>query len=196
MELRLVIVETDPAAREVLRAALESEKLPVAWEVSGDAAAARKKNENAVVLWCGPKDRAPGDIRIRENDYFAKPMRLGALLDRVRFHAQAAHAGGMPDTIRFGDYVLDLASGEWSDPESGVKTRLTDKEKRVLMLLHAAQGKLVERQVLLDKVWGYADTLETHTLETHIYRLRRKIERDPARPEILLTDEAGYRLGL
>jgi DNA-binding response OmpR family regulator len=77
--------------------------------------------------------------------------------------------------------------------------RLTEKERDILLCLLAAKaqgegGGAVERRALLDRVWGYAETVETHTLETHIYRLRQKIEMDPASPQYLLTDGTGYRL--
>lgn len=71
--------------------------------------------------------------------------------------------------------------------------RLTDKEVQLLRLLSQTKG-LVTRSELLEKVWGYRDDLDTHTVETHIYRLRQKIERDPAEPKVLLTAEGGYKL--
>lgn len=64
----------------------------------------------------------------------------------------------------------------------------------MLRILHEHTDRSVSREVLLDRVWGYVDGVETHTLETHIYRLRQKIEDDPAMPRILLTTEAGYQL--
>jgi DNA-binding response OmpR family regulator len=76
----------------------------------------------------------------------------------------------------------------------GIVTRLTEKERDVLSVLLAARGAAVARDDLLDRVWGFVPGVETHTLETHIYRLRQKLETDPADPVILTTDGDGYRL--
>jgi DNA-binding response OmpR family regulator len=72
--------------------------------------------------------------------------------------------------------------------------RLTEKERDILLALLEASGQRVERRDMLEKVWGYASGVETHTLETHVYRLRQKMEIDPAKPVIVLTDGDGYRL--
>ena len=74
------------------------------------------------------------------------------------------------------------------------KIRLTEKETNILKFLYRAAGKPVPRQVLLNEVWGYNSAVTTHTLETHIYRLRQKIEPDPARPVHIVTVRGlGYK---
>ena len=80
------------------------------------------------------------------------------------------------------------------DKKTQQKLKLTDKERDILLTLIGAGGQPVTRQALLDEVWAYAPGVETHTLETHIYRLRQKIEADPADPRIVLTDDAGYKI--
>src|SRR5262249_62348713 len=75
------------------------------------------------------------------------------------------------------------------------KVRLTEKETSILKYLYRAGDRIVGRDALLNEVWGYNAGVTTHTLETHVYRLRQKIERDPARAEILVTEPGGYRLG-
>jgi DNA-binding response OmpR family regulator len=72
--------------------------------------------------------------------------------------------------------------------------RLTEKEAAILKYLYRAGPEVVGREVLLHEVWGYSEGITTHTLETHVYRLRQKIERDPSQAEILLTEAGGYRL--
>ena len=79
-------------------------------------------------------------------------------------------------------------------PARNRKLQLTDKEAAILRYLYRAGGKTVLRQVLLNEVWGYNSAMTTHTLETHIYRLRQKIELDPSKPQLLLTESGGYRL--
>ena len=77
---------------------------------------------------------------------------------------------------------------------SGKRLRLTEKEAAILKFLYRAGGKPVPRQILLNEVWGYNSAVTTHTLETHIYRLRQKIEPDPTNSRLLLTEGGGYRL--
>lgn len=102
-------------------------------------------------------------------------------------------SGAMPARLEIGGHTLDTRESLWTRKgESAI--RLTEKEVAILCFLKESAGSSVSRQALLDAVWAYADGVETHTLETHIYRLRQKIEADPSTPEILLTAEDGYRL--
>lgn len=115
----------------------------------------------------------------------AKPVRVGALVAALR---QALAQGAAP---RIGPWRFDEA-GRLLDDEAGRKIRLTDKEAAILAYLRR-DGGVVARDTLLIEVWGYSTAVATHTLETHIYRLRRKIER-PGEPPLLLTEAGGYRL--
>lgn len=119
------------------------------------------------------------------------PVRAGELIETVRRMVFAR--GGLPPRLEIAGHILDTRESLWSGKgESPV--RLTEKEVAILCCLKDSKGSSVSRQVLLDAVWAYADGVETHTLETHIYRLRQKIEADPSKPGILLTAEDGYRL--
>jgi DNA-binding response OmpR family regulator len=121
---------------------------------------------------------------------FARPLRVGALIERLfLLERQRQHVRD----IAVGVYVLDSAYGQLVRA-GGENIDLTDKECELLVCLHAAHGRGVSRAALLRDVWGYVDDLETHTLETHIYRLRQKIEDDPAKPVILVTRDDGYAL--
>lgn len=117
------------------------------------------------------------------------PFRMGVLLDRVR--AQAARRGEAD--IEVGPYMLSYAEGLLLR-EGESFARLTEKERAILVVLHEAGMAGLDRGALLEKIWGYGAAIETHTLETHIYRLRQKIEADPAAPALLLTEGNGYRL--
>ena len=119
-----------------------------------------------------------------------KPVRLGTLLARVEETLRAATADR---PCRLGRWLFD-ASARTLEAEDGGKVRLTDKEAAILDHLRRA-GRVVGRDELLAEVWGYSAAITTHTLETHIYRLRRKIEDDPAHATLLLTEVGGYRLG-
>jgi len=127
------------------------------------------------------------------NDYVAKPFRTGELLARVR--AQLRTFDNSEDAVfPIGPFKFRPAVRLMLEPARNRKIRLTDKETRILKHLYRAGGKAVDRRELLDQVWGYSSGVTTHTLETHIYRLRQKIEANPARARLLLTEFGGYRL--
>jgi DNA-binding response OmpR family regulator len=126
------------------------------------------------------------------NDYVAKPFKFAVLLARIRAHLRQ-HEQSDHATFRIGGYVFRPSSKLLIGDDSR-KVRLTEKETAILKYLYRAGPEVVEREVLLHEVWGYNEGVTTHTLETHVYRLRQKIERDPARAEILLTERGGYKL--
>jgi DNA-binding response OmpR family regulator len=127
------------------------------------------------------------------NDYIAKPFRLHELLARVR--AQLRVFDNSEDAVfTIGPYMFRPSAKLLLEPARNRKIRLTDKESNILKFLYRAAGRPVPRQVLLNEVWGYNSAVTTHTLETHIYRLRQKIEPDPANTRLLLTEGGGYRL--
>lgn len=134
----------------------------------------------------------------RAGVHMALPVRMGALGDRLLRMDKALAACAGPIELPFAGWVLDATHNLLckEDGSEGDAMRLTEKETAILKILHAASGEAVSREALLDQVWGYVDGVETHTLETHIYRLRQKIEVDPSAPEVLLTCEAGYQLVL
>ncbi|MBW8707812.1 MAG: response regulator transcription factor [Alphaproteobacteria bacterium] len=124
------------------------------------------------------------------SESLARPFRFSTLLQRL--HALNTHHAPVHDTaVRIGPYTFH-PSAKLLQAE-GRKVRLTEKETNILKFLHASAGT-VPRDILLHEVWGYGPAVATHTLETHIYRLRKKIEQDPAKAQILLTEGGGYRL--
>jgi len=126
------------------------------------------------------------------NDYVTKPFRFSVLLARVR--AQLRQHEQSEDAIfTIGPYSFRPATKTLVN-DDGYKVRLTEKETSILKYLYRAGEKVVTRDVLLHEVWGYNAGVTTHTLETHIYRLRQKIETDPSNAELLLTEMGGYKL--
>jgi DNA-binding response OmpR family regulator len=105
---------------------------------------------------------------------------------------QSEHSDDAVFTI--GPYTFRPSSKLLLDPSGRKKVRLTEKETAILKYLYRAGDQAIGRDTLLGEVWGYNAGVTTHTLETHVYRLRQKIERDPARAEILVTEPGGYRL--
>lgn len=126
------------------------------------------------------------------NDYVVKPFRFAVLLARVRAQLRQ-HEQSEDAVFAIGPYTFRPAAKTLVD-EGGSKVRLTEKETSILKYLYRSGEKVVTRDVLLHEVWGYNAGVTTHTLETHIYRLRQKIEKDPSNAELLLTETGGYKL--
>ena len=126
------------------------------------------------------------------NDYLTKPFRFNILLARIRAHMRS-HAQSEDAVFKIGPYSFRPSAKLLQGPNNA-KIRLTEKETSILKFLFRAGDKVVGRETLLHEVWGYNPAVTTHTLETHIYRLRQKIESDPAHARLLVTESGGYRL--
>jgi DNA-binding response OmpR family regulator len=126
------------------------------------------------------------------NDYVTKPFKFAVLLARVRAQLRQ-HEQSEDAVFAIGPYSFKPAS-KLLQNQDGSKVRLTEKETSILKYLYRAGEKVVTREILLAEVWGYNAGVTTHTLETHIYRLRQKIEKDPAKAELLVTEAGGYKL--
>jgi DNA-binding response OmpR family regulator len=126
------------------------------------------------------------------NDYVTKPFKFAVLLARIRAQLRQ-HEQSEDAVFTIGHYSFKPAAKMLID-EKGGKIRLTEKETSILKYLYRSGEKVVSRDVLLHEVWGYNAGVTTHTLETHIYRLRQKIEKDPSNAELLVTETGGYKL--
>jgi DNA-binding response OmpR family regulator len=126
------------------------------------------------------------------NDYVTKPFRFAVLLARIRAQLRQ-HEQSEDATFTVGPYMFKPGQ-KLLTLENGQKIRLTEKEAAIIRYLYRADQKVVTRDVLLEEVWGYNSGVTTHTLETHVYRLRQKIERDPSNAEILVTENGGYKI--
>ena len=148
-----------------------------------------------IIMLMGPGSDTSRDLDAGANDHLTKPFRLGVLVARLRaLIRQREKSGDAVFTI--GPYTFQPASKLLFNIAQNKKVRLTDKEGAILEYLYLAGDRVVGRDVLLDEVWGYNANVTTHTLETHVYRLRQKIELDPSRVKILVTEPGGYRLVL
>lgn len=127
------------------------------------------------------------------NDYVAKPFKLSVLLARMRAQLRQ-HEQTEDAAFVIGPYRFRPAAKLLLDEAKKKKIRLTEKEAAILKYLYRAGDKAVARETLLTEVWGYNPAVTTHTLETHVYRLRQKIEKDPAAARIVVTEPGGYRL--
>lgn len=126
------------------------------------------------------------------NDYVTKPFKLSVLFARVRAQLRS-HEHSEGAVFHLGDYEFRPSAKLLVDANQK-KIRLTEKETNILKYLYRAGEKSISREELLAEVWGYNASVTTHTLETHVYRLRQKIEPDPSNAKLLLTEAGGYRL--
>ncbi|AAL51248.1 MULTISPECIES: response regulator transcription factor [Brucella] len=126
------------------------------------------------------------------NDYVTKPFKFAVLLARVRAQLRQ-HEQSEDATFIVGPYTFKPGQKLLID-EKGSKIRLTEKEAAIIKYLYRAGDKVIGRDVLLEEVWGYNSGVTTHTLETHVYRLRQKIEKDPSNATLLVTESGGYKL--
>jgi DNA-binding response OmpR family regulator len=139
----------------------------------------------------GDEDTVQG-LEAGANDYVVKPYKFAVLLARIRAQLRS-HEHSEGAVFRLGAYEFRPANKVLVDAQQR-KIRLTEKETNILKYLYRAGEKPVSREELLAEVWGYNAGVTTHTLETHVYRLRQKIEADPANARLLLTEAGGYRL--
>ncbi len=149
-----------------------------------------------IVVLAGGRPRAKADRAIAaimtiDDKSIKTPIKAADLVQKIRQQLMAGAQG--PESLTIGGCTLDTRHGFWI-LASGESIRLTEKEVAILSFLKNAAPSIVSKQDLLEKVWSYAEGVETHTLETHIYRLRQKIEADPSNPQILLTQEDGYSI--
>jgi DNA-binding response OmpR family regulator len=207
MPTRILLAESDDVLRASLAEQLQQEGYDVVAACNGEeaAAAARETLSFAII---GLADGEQLGAQLREQglscplllltdgeapatpESLARPFRISALL--ARLHALNTHHAPADDAaVRIGPYTFHPSAKLLQ--ADGRKVRLTEKETNILKFLHASSGT-VPRDILLHEVWGYSPAVATHTLETHIYRLRKKIEQDPANAQILLTEGGGYRL--
>ncbi len=154
----------------------------------------REGLNSPVILLTGHADESDeiSGLEAGANDYVTKPFRFSVLLARIR---AALRQFDQSEDVVFsvGPYSFQPAA-KLLLTKDNKKIRLTDKESAILKYLYRAGDKIISRDELLKEVWGYNKQVTTHTLETHIYRLRQKIEQDPTNVRLLITQEGGYRL--
>ena len=132
-------------------------------------------------------------LKAGADDCIIKPFKFIMLLSRIRIHIWQ-HEGSGDSRFTVGPYIFYPSEKMLEVAKESKKIRLTDKETAILRFLLRAGDRVTSRDVLLDEVWGYNSNVTTHTLETHVYRLRQKIELRRANARILVTEPGGYRL--
>ena len=149
--------------------------------------------KNPIIMLITQSDASNVDnkLTIEANEHIIKPFKYPALLKSIEL--QLRQFGKSEDTQHnIGSYVFKPNSKVLENKNKSI--RLTEKENDILKFLYQNLKSIVSREILLHEVWGYNSKVTTHTLETHIYRLRQKIEIDPANACFLITETGGYRL--
>jgi DNA-binding response OmpR family regulator len=189
---QILIVDDDPELRDAL-----SEQLSLYEEFNAFAAEDGRKGVQAakagqidlVIMDVGLPDIDGHEaVRILRKNGFKAPIIMLTGHD-----TDSDTILGLDAVFTIGPYAFRPGSKLLLNPK-GSKVRLTEKESSILRYLYRAGQRPVSREKLLREVWGYNSEVTTHTLETHIYRLRQKIERDAAAPTLLLTEASGYKL--
>ena len=149
-------------------------------------------NSPIAMLTASEADRVLG-IDAGANDCIVKPFRIGVLLAWIRAELRLyEHSEDV--TLSIGPYTFKPSAKMLIEDATENEVRLTEKETSILDFLYHTGNQTVSRNTLLVEVWGYDSGVTTHTLETHVYRLRQKIELNPSDAEILVTEAGGYRL--
>lgn len=126
---------------------------------------------------------------------YCKPFCLSSFLGNINSTLNL-HENSKLGYIEYGCFILKPSSKELSTKDERSKIKLTEKEISIIRYLYQLNGKEVGKEELLKKVWGYSPDVSTHTLETHIYRLRKKIEKTFGKEEMIETVEGGYKLAM
>ena len=127
------------------------------------------------------------------NDYVTKPFRLGVLLARLRTHIRQ-HEMSEDASFSVGPYIFRPAIKVLQRNDGKKDVNLSEKENAILKQLYRAGDTVVTCEALYADIWDHSAALMTHTPQTHIYRLRQKIEENPSQPRILVSEHGGYRL--
>lgn len=144
----------------------------------------------------GREDDKVAALDAGADDYLTKPFGVNELLARMRValrHSQTASGGGAPPVLEFGEVKIDLVRREVF--RAGEELHLTPIEYRLLVLFAKNAGKVLTHRQILKEIWGPAYANQTHYVRVHMAELRKKVEADPARPKLLVTEPGvGYRL--
>jgi len=141
--------------------------------------------------YAGPVLVLGGEAESPDDEPVARPVRLGTLLARLDAHAADLEGA---DRYLLGIYEFSPADRALRHRDDGGTIRLTELERKLLSSLAEAGGAVIEREQLLARVWGYSADVDTHTVETHVWRLRQKIETDDPATHVLVTEPGGYRV--
>lgn len=130
---------------------------------------------------------------ISVNQTFIKPFKLNEFLNSIKAGI-ALYENSTEGYLVFNQYELRPISKEIVNKRNQEVIKLTEKEVAILKYLYKSQDHIVSKGELLQEVWEYNPEASTHTIETHIYRLRQKVEQDDTSAQLIVTEDGGYLL--
>lgn len=221
---RILVVDDDASLAEMLQLVLRQEGFDTTWCASGDAAleafrsssydlvlldlmlpgldgvavCRRIRADSGVPIVMLTAKSDTGDVvdglEAGADDYIAKPFKPRELVARIWTRLRRPPVESESDTIRVGDVTIDVSAHEVKRASEAIA--LTPLEFDLLLALARRPHQVFTREKLLEQVWGYRHAADTRLVNVHIQRLRSKIERDPERPELVLTVRGiGYKAG-
>ena len=151
----------------------------------------KSMDKNAPVIFLSSDDSDD----IKAHAIIQKPFLLSKFLDTIKASINIFENSD-EGNLEFNKYVLYPSRKEILNKRDKSTTKLTEKEVSVLKYLYKNAGKIVSKNDLMQEVWEYSADVATHTVETHIYRLRQKVEQDNLDNQIIITSDGGYQLKL
>ncbi len=149
----------------------------------------KSKGGNKPLIYLSSKDDDFADIYQVIN----KPFSLSNFIDVIK-SAINTFENSKEGSLEFNNYILYPAAKEIVNLRNHKTTKLTEKEVAIIKYLYKNKDKIIGKNDLMQEVWGYAADVATHTVETHIYRLRQKVECDDLSAQLILTSIGGYQL--
>lgn len=224
MTWRILVVDDDPALSEMVGLVLESDGHEVAFCADGSSAVEkfrevrpdlvlldlmlpgmdgiqvcrliREESDVPIIMLTARSDTEDvvAGLQAGADDYVAKPFKPEELVARIHTRLRRREAEAPPENLVIGDVTIDVAGHEVRRGDELIQ--LTPLEFDLLVALARKPWQVFSRESLLEQVWGYQHAADTRLVNVHVQRLRAKVEKDPERPEVVVTVRGvGYRAG-
>ncbi len=148
-----------------------------------------EKNKNVPIIYLGKEDCS--DAKVQKS--IQKPFGLSNFLDVLKSSINIFE-NSSEGSIEFDKYILYPSRKEIYNKKLKIAVKLTEREVAIIKYLYKNAGKFVAKADLMQEVWEYSPDVATHTVETHIYRLRQKVEQEGVDSQFISTSEGGYKL--
>lgn len=163
-------------------------------EPSGSLDDLKKKHPQTPIIFFAKKN----DPKLTEDSfvkYVQKPFSLNSFFDTLQSSINFM-INSKAGILSFNGYLLFSLEKELQNTRTNEKVKLTEREVSMLSYLYKTKDKITSKTDFLKEVWGYNPEVSTHTIETHVYRLRQKVEKNENWPQLITTENGGYKLNL